>query len=240
VKQSGSLLSFYFDRIYNPLYDWTTARFDRYVHLQRRCVDALAPEDLRSILCVGLGTGNEILHIASHGPGARIQGVDISEPALRRARRKLRKAGLAARLARMDAHALDFRESSFDGVLCIHLMDFARDPARVTREIVRVLRPGGRLVATYPFENEGVSLAGGLYAHTVRQGLIDGTNPLLLAGRLLLQLASGFVYLPLVFRSGRRPLRRTDLSRLLESSGLRSFTIEEDRVYGDLIARGVK
>ena len=49
-----------------------------------------------------------------------------------------------------DLCALTFADASFDLVLCNELFEHVRDLDQAFREIARVLRPGGRLVATCP------------------------------------------------------------------------------------------
>jgi ubiquinone/menaquinone biosynthesis C-methylase UbiE len=44
------------------------------------------------------------------------------------------------------AHALPFRDESFDAVFCRLLLNHMRRPERLVRELVRVLKPGGVLV----------------------------------------------------------------------------------------------
>ena len=50
-----------------------------------------------------------------------------------------------------DAHALPFPDASFDAVVCLEVLEHVRDPARVLREIARILRPGGRAWLSMPF-----------------------------------------------------------------------------------------
>jgi len=64
----GALQRVYFDLVYNPLYDATTARFSRYKTLQQKCIKALDLEEARSLLCVGLGTGNELVAALQAAP----------------------------------------------------------------------------------------------------------------------------------------------------------------------------
>lgn len=47
--------------------------------------------------------------------------------------------------------ALPFADASFDAVISIAVLEHVRDPFACAREIVRVLKPGGRLVCAVPF-----------------------------------------------------------------------------------------
>lgn len=51
----------------------------------------------------------------------------------------------------VDVQALPFREAAFDCVKATEILEHVPDTARALRECRRVLRPGGRLVATAPF-----------------------------------------------------------------------------------------
>jgi 2-polyprenyl-3-methyl-5-hydroxy-6-metoxy-1,4-benzoquinol methylase len=93
-------------------------------------------------LCCGAG---RLSGIMSHR--SRVIGVDISGVAIRMAEEKhLGKSTFEFR--QMDAHALSMPEESFDVVLLIDSIEHVMDAERVFSEIRRVLKRGGRLMAT--------------------------------------------------------------------------------------------
>ncbi len=96
----------------------------------------------RSVLEVGCGTGVIAAEVAGLSR-AQITGVDIDAGMLAVARQEA--PGL--QLVQGDAHALPFPDSSFDLVLCHFLLLWLRDPARGVREMARVVRPGGTVLA---------------------------------------------------------------------------------------------
>lgn len=48
------------------------------------------------------------------------------------------------------AEELPFRDHSFDGILCMNVLEHVKDPFRAAREIARVLKPGGQLYCVAP------------------------------------------------------------------------------------------
>jgi SAM-dependent methyltransferase len=48
--------------------------------------------------------------------------------------------------------ALPFADGVFDGVLCTEVLEQSPRPWQIVRELARVLRPGGRLYVTAPFD----------------------------------------------------------------------------------------
>jgi len=112
------LMQAYFNFAYNPVYDFTTARLSLYRKLQGRCVSRLELRDNDKVLCVGLGTGNEIFHILQMNRNVDIIGIDYSSTALRKAYKKALRLGKEIELLLMDARNLEFTAGSFDKVIC--------------------------------------------------------------------------------------------------------------------------
>ncbi len=110
------------------------------------------------ILEVGVGTG---LALPLYATDRRVTGVDFSEDMLAKARRRVQRDGLrqVRALRQMDARSLDFPAASFDAVAAMHVISVVPEPAKVMAEMVRVLRPGGKLVVTNHFATEKGAMA---------------------------------------------------------------------------------
>jgi phosphatidylethanolamine/phosphatidyl-N-methylethanolamine N-methyltransferase len=97
------------------------------------------------ILDVGIGTGISLMDFSRANS---IVGVDISEPMLRKAQRRVKEAGLAnvECLAVMDATKLGFPDASFDVVVAQFVITAVPDPDATLDEFLRVTKPGGEII----------------------------------------------------------------------------------------------
>ena len=97
------------------------------------------------ILDVGVGTG---LSLSDYSRSTKLYGVDISEPMLRRALKRVRALGLTnvETLAVMDAKNLAFPDSFFDAVVAQYVITAVPDPEATLDDFIRVLKPGGELI----------------------------------------------------------------------------------------------
>lgn len=95
------------------------------------------------VLEVAVGTGR---NLPFYPEGVRLTGVDWSPAMLGIARERAATLGRDADLRAGDAQALDFPDESFDTVLCALGLCAIPDDRRAVAEMVRVLRPGGRLL----------------------------------------------------------------------------------------------
>jgi predicted TPR repeat methyltransferase len=98
-----------------------------------------------SVLDVGCGTGLVGRALRARGFTGRIHGLDISEASLERAR----DGGTYDSLAPADLQQrLPFEDDAVSAVVCVGVMTYLPDVEAVWRELARVVRPGGLVVAT--------------------------------------------------------------------------------------------
>jgi len=234
------MMQVYFNYVYNQVYDFGTARLNRYRRLQERCIGKLDLKDNDRVLCVGVGTGNEIQHILEVNRNVSIIGVDYSRTALQKAYRKALTLGKEIEGHVMDARNLEFPAGSFDKALCIHVMDFIEEHEKVTDELLRVLKDGGQFVITYQSYKEGLRLGLNLLSDSVRQRVNSGKHRVRAFLESLVPMLVNVVYLPLVFRPTQKPYSRGELETVISQFNTVDFQIEEDSVYQDFIVYGRK
>jgi len=234
------LMRIYFDYAYNKVYDYTTARLNYYRELQKICTRKLELKDNDKVLCIGLGTGNEIYHILQGNRDVNVTGIDYSKVALQKAHKKALAMGKHITTCVMDARRLEFPSEYFDKVLCIHVMDFIRDNRQATGEILRVVKKGGQFVITYPSGREGPRLGYNLLKRGIGN-IADSTKHTRIRTLLepIVQIMAGFVYLPLL-RPRKRLCTRVEVEMIIAQLVAGSFWIEEDSIYQDFIVHGQK
>ena len=102
------------------------------------------------ILCVGVGTGTEILRAAAAFPGWRFTGVEPAPAMLEACRENISKAGISARCTLYEGYLSDIKESErFDAVLCILVTHFIKDIGereQMFKAMKERLKPKGYLV----------------------------------------------------------------------------------------------
>ena len=229
----------YFNLVYNPVYDFTTAQLGHYQRLQHTCINKFTFDDGDKVLCVGVGTGNEIIRVLRVNSKVSIVGVDYSDTALKRAYKKALTWGKEIDVLAMDAQSLEFTTGSFDKVLCLHVMDFVEDDRKATSETLRVLKEGGQFVITYPSEKEGAKLGANLVKDIIRNNTNSGKLIRALP-QLLARILVGMVYLPLLFRPKKRFYSRRELEAIFSELTGGDFQIEEYPMYQDFIVYGRK
>ena len=96
---------------------------------------------------VGCGCGQTTIALAGRvGAAGSALGVDISRPMLAVARRRLAERGLAqASVVEADAQTFAFEPQAADAVFSRFGVMFFADPAAAFANILKSLKPGGRL-----------------------------------------------------------------------------------------------
>jgi SAM-dependent methyltransferase len=108
-------------------------------------------------LDVGSGPGNVTAAMGrAAGPDGLALGVDISEPMLARAVRA--EAGAQVGFVRADSQRLPFRDERFDATVSIAMLQLIPEPPVALAEMVRVLRPGGRIAVMVPTAGRAAGL----------------------------------------------------------------------------------
>jgi phosphatidylethanolamine/phosphatidyl-N-methylethanolamine N-methyltransferase len=134
--------------IYDPIFGFITGRAIRATMAEVNALPA------GRVLEVGVGTGLALpLYDAKH----LIVGIDLSPDMLRRAEKKVASEKLTnvETLAEMDAANLTFPDGGFDAAVAMFVMTVVPDAPRVLGEMVRVVKPGGRIIIVNHFSADG-------------------------------------------------------------------------------------
>lgn len=101
------------------------------------------------VLDVGCGTGADALRMAEQvAPRGRVVGLDHSPEMIAEARDRARGSDRPIEFVQGDASAIDFADGSFDRSRCDRVLSHIADPMPVIQELVRVVRPGGLVLAS--------------------------------------------------------------------------------------------
>jgi ubiquinone/menaquinone biosynthesis C-methylase UbiE len=101
------------------------------------------------VLDVATGTGRVPLTLLrSLEFEGSIVGLDLSMRMLQEAKRKAAQHRERVTWLWKDALDLPFVDEGFDAVWCVEALEFMAEPTRVLKEMTRVLRPGGLLLAS--------------------------------------------------------------------------------------------
>jgi SAM-dependent methyltransferase len=135
--------SFYVEHL-----DWAEAQPFR-SELFDSTVGALEVAEGHAVLDVGCGTATFLSLVAPIvGPRGRITGVDASEVMLAAAEKRLRDRGVTIEFVVADATRLPFAAATFDRCAASRLPQHLEHPRDALAEMVRVARPGGRILVS--------------------------------------------------------------------------------------------
>ncbi|HKA93287.1 MAG TPA: methyltransferase domain-containing protein [Acidimicrobiia bacterium] len=112
---------------------------------KERTVDLLHVKPGARLLDVGCGTGHDTRALAvAAGPEGIAIGIDASAVMLKSAQSR------GGSYLQADARALPYSDGAFDGTRVDRVLQHVAGPEEAVGELVRITRPGGRLVAIDP------------------------------------------------------------------------------------------
>ncbi|MEM1025388.1 MAG: bifunctional demethylmenaquinone methyltransferase/2-methoxy-6-polyprenyl-1,4-benzoquinol methylase UbiE [Myxococcota bacterium] len=113
---------------------------------RRRTIAALEPEPGQRFLDLATGTADLAMELAERHRECQVEGLDPSVNMLEVGRAKVAREAWKdrVRLVEGDAQALGYPDESFDGVMMAFGIRNVPDRAAALKEMVRVLKPGGR------------------------------------------------------------------------------------------------
>ena len=141
------------------MFDSISGEYDKLNHIlslgidktwRRRALKWITDGDpCKQILDIACGTGDFSLEIAKHSsPTTTVTGLDLSDRMLDVMCRKVELAGLCDRISTEQGNGeqMRFQDNSFDrATIAFGIRNF-QNREKALREILRVLKPGGRLV----------------------------------------------------------------------------------------------
>jgi SAM-dependent methyltransferase len=121
--------------------------------IKNRSFELLEIQPGDSILDAGCGPGLDTTTLARHfGGDVRITGIDYDPEMIAAANKRAQEQGVAQQIEHRvgDITALAFEDESFDAVRCDRALQHIAQSAQAISELVRVTKPGGRLVLLDP------------------------------------------------------------------------------------------
>ena len=104
--------------------------------------------DPADVIDIGCGPGSDTMPLADLvGAGGQVHGVDADPEMISLANTRARERDISNITYQVaDALDLPFDEATFDASRCERLFQHLREPARALTEMIRVTKPGGRVV----------------------------------------------------------------------------------------------
>jgi SAM-dependent methyltransferase len=144
--------------------DWSDGDYEKTAltlePVTARVMEVALPRPGERVLDIGCGTGNAAL--AAARLGAEVTAVDPAARLLQVARERAEREGLTLAWAQGEAGAIPAEDARFDLAVSVFAAIFAPDAERVASELLRVVRPGGRVVMTSWISEGGIAEAGRL------------------------------------------------------------------------------
>jgi phosphatidylethanolamine/phosphatidyl-N-methylethanolamine N-methyltransferase len=137
-------------RVYSDLAHFYDSVFGRaFVDHEHEVIEGTTFRPGQQVLEIGVGTG---ISLDAYPPYVHVTGIDPSADMLALAVEKVRDNHWGhIEVRNGDAHNLDFPDNSFDWVCTFHVMTVVSNPRRMMDEMIRVCKPGGRIIVVSHF-----------------------------------------------------------------------------------------
>ena len=187
-----------------------------------------------SILDVATGTGEPGLTIAAMVPQGKVTGQDLSDGMLKVAREHAAQKGLKNYdTVSCDISALPFQDSSFNGLSCRMGFMFFPDMEKAAREMVRVLKPSGRLATSVwggPANNFWITAMMGAIGKNMEMPAPPPGSP------GMFRCAQPGLIADLLRKAGLRNVTETDVSGFVEYPSIENYWQMMNEVAAPVVA----
>jgi ubiquinone/menaquinone biosynthesis C-methylase UbiE len=143
----------------------------RLIQSPTRTVERMGLARTDRVLEIGCGPGYFSRAVAAAVPDGSLVLFDLQEAMLELARKRLLAFG-NVQFTQGDASSLPFPDASFDAVLLVLVLGEVPDRDRCIAEVVRVLRPGGRVTFAESRRDSDFIPIAELKALAAKQGLV--------------------------------------------------------------------
>ncbi len=110
-----------------------------------------------NVLEVGAGTG---ISFEAYPPHCQVMGIDLAPEMLDKARERIVRNGWRhIKVLEMDALDLAFEDNAFDYAMAFHVVTVVPDATKLMSEVLRVTKPGARIVIINHFRSKNPLLS---------------------------------------------------------------------------------
>ncbi len=126
----------------NPLIRWLERKRVRHI------VRLSQATDYTNILEIGCGEG----FILNQFPKGQLYGIDVSNKAIELAKNRTKSNTRVKEVSVQNGERTSYPNGMFDVVVCSEVLEHVPHPQKVIQEMMRVAKPNGKLIMTFPNE----------------------------------------------------------------------------------------